>query len=406
MDELPRKQLKSIIASYGIALHENPKRCEALLRDFCGQYRQEISLLINAQKEKVPSELLNSKNSSLPISLTITRLSKRLEDNLAITSEAAKWSVESWALAMGVSCQLPESEDETESLQQKSVENEEYESKLHQYEQEFSTAIKTEYPLTAKVRKKLSEFQQSLGIKLIDAEQIEKPILLKKEANYWKQAATKQQEKLQKLETQIEAKKGIEKKQQNFIDRLFGIIPFLLFVVTFICIFSVGQNQQLEQKDLEISELEQNNNELEGKLDRLETAIEQEFDGKFGRVENGRGLIVYNQCSDEPIRIALKYKHPSGIWKTEGWWIRDSSEKSYLKDSDGESIRLGSPLLYYYAELEADSSINWSGEESVDVDGILVNERSFFYWTNLPMRSRVLFPNSDDDYAISFTCNN
>ena len=102
MDDLPRQKLKLIIAKYGLVIHDDPQRCEAFLRDFCGQYRQEISLLINAQKEKVPSELLNSQNNSLPVSLTISRLSKRLEDNLAIKPEAAKWSVESWALALNL----------------------------------------------------------------------------------------------------------------------------------------------------------------------------------------------------------------------------------------------------------------------------------------------------------------
>ncbi len=102
MDNLPRQKLKLIIANYGVALHDDSKRCEALLRDFCGQYRQEISVLINAQNEKIPAELLNSQNSSLPISLTIARLIKRLEDNQAIKPEAAKWSVESWALALNI----------------------------------------------------------------------------------------------------------------------------------------------------------------------------------------------------------------------------------------------------------------------------------------------------------------
>ena len=52
MHELPRQKLKLIIAKYGVALHEDSKRCEAFLRDFCGQCRKEISLLINAQKKK------------------------------------------------------------------------------------------------------------------------------------------------------------------------------------------------------------------------------------------------------------------------------------------------------------------------------------------------------------------
>ncbi len=36
MHDLPRQKLKLIIAQYGVVLHDDPKRCEAFLRDFCG----------------------------------------------------------------------------------------------------------------------------------------------------------------------------------------------------------------------------------------------------------------------------------------------------------------------------------------------------------------------------------
>jgi hypothetical protein len=101
MNDLPREQLKYIIGQYGRSIAEDPKRCEALLRDFCGQYRKEINVLVSAIKESVPADLSSSKNR-VPSTLLLAQLTKRLEDYLAIDREAARWAVESWAIALGL----------------------------------------------------------------------------------------------------------------------------------------------------------------------------------------------------------------------------------------------------------------------------------------------------------------
>jgi hypothetical protein len=72
-----------------------------LLRDFCGQYRQEVSVLVSALKERVTADLLTSRNS-MPSAILLARLTKRLQDDLGLTQEAARWAVESWGLALGV----------------------------------------------------------------------------------------------------------------------------------------------------------------------------------------------------------------------------------------------------------------------------------------------------------------
>jgi hypothetical protein len=101
MNDLPREQLKYIIGQYGRSLAEDPKRCEALLRDFCGQYRKEINVLVSAIKESVPTDLSNSQHR-VPSTLLLAQLTKRLEDYLAIDRAAARWAVESWAIALGL----------------------------------------------------------------------------------------------------------------------------------------------------------------------------------------------------------------------------------------------------------------------------------------------------------------
>jgi hypothetical protein len=101
VNDVPREQLKKIIGRYGRSLSEDPQRCEALLRDFCGQYRKEISVLISAIKESIPVDLSNSQHR-VPSDLLLAQLTKRLEDRLAIDPVAARWSVESWAIALGL----------------------------------------------------------------------------------------------------------------------------------------------------------------------------------------------------------------------------------------------------------------------------------------------------------------
>ncbi|NCQ83899.1 MAG: hypothetical protein GPJ00_05005 [Microcystis aeruginosa W13-18] len=101
MNDLPREKLKQIIIQYGRSLCDEPQRCEGLLRDLCGQYQKEIAVLVGALKERVPADLLASQNST-PAVVFLARLTKKLQDNLGLAEEAARWAVESWALALGV----------------------------------------------------------------------------------------------------------------------------------------------------------------------------------------------------------------------------------------------------------------------------------------------------------------
>jgi hypothetical protein len=95
MNDLPRQKLKEIIIEHGRALCDNPQRCEAFLRDYCGEYKREIFLLISALKQGVAKDLLNSSN--IPIELLLGRLTKQMQNDLGLTEEAARYAVKSWA---------------------------------------------------------------------------------------------------------------------------------------------------------------------------------------------------------------------------------------------------------------------------------------------------------------------
>jgi hypothetical protein len=101
MNNQPRQKLCELILQYGRSLCDDIQRCEGLLRDYCGQYRKEISALVGAAREGIPRDLISSKNSVPPVVL-LARLTKKLHENLALDEKAARWAVESWALALGV----------------------------------------------------------------------------------------------------------------------------------------------------------------------------------------------------------------------------------------------------------------------------------------------------------------
>ncbi|WP_304300076.1 DUF1566 domain-containing protein [Chromatium okenii] len=101
MHDEPRHKLRELILNYGHPLCNDSQRCEALLKDSCGQYRKEIFVLTTALKNKVTDELLKN-SAGIPPTLLSARLIKRLEDDAALNSEAAHWAVESWMLALDI----------------------------------------------------------------------------------------------------------------------------------------------------------------------------------------------------------------------------------------------------------------------------------------------------------------
>lgn len=57
MHDAPRQKLRELIVEYGRSLCDDPRRCEALLKDYCGQHKREIFVLVNALKNRVAEDL-------------------------------------------------------------------------------------------------------------------------------------------------------------------------------------------------------------------------------------------------------------------------------------------------------------------------------------------------------------
>lgn len=101
MNNLPRQKLCEIIAKHGLSLFDDPQRCEGLLRDYCSENSREVNIIVGALKERIPF-MLKESSDTVPRGVLIAQLTKRLQDNLSLTKDAAKWGVESWAMALGV----------------------------------------------------------------------------------------------------------------------------------------------------------------------------------------------------------------------------------------------------------------------------------------------------------------
>lgn len=101
MHDLPRQKLRELLDKYGLSLAEDSRRCEGLLRDHCPAQRREVFLLVNAQREHVPADLLAWPGGTSADDMLV-RIARRLQDNLALDAAAAQWAVETWAVALGV----------------------------------------------------------------------------------------------------------------------------------------------------------------------------------------------------------------------------------------------------------------------------------------------------------------
>ena len=100
MHDLPRRQLAELVARHGRGLAADPRRCKALLLDYCWRHRREVSALVLALEEHVAADLLAARPGT-PRAVLLAQLAARLCDNLALSEQAARWAVGSWALALG-----------------------------------------------------------------------------------------------------------------------------------------------------------------------------------------------------------------------------------------------------------------------------------------------------------------
>ena len=94
------EKLKELIKQHGTSLCDEPRRCRALLMDYCGEHKREVRLLVSATEANTHGELLSSVN--IPYEILKPRLAKKLCDEFGLTEQAATWAVNAWAFALEV----------------------------------------------------------------------------------------------------------------------------------------------------------------------------------------------------------------------------------------------------------------------------------------------------------------
>lgn len=294
MNELPRQKLCEIITQYGQDVSDNPQRCEGLLKDFCGQYSKEVFLLVNALKKGVATELLKSQNQ-IPQAVILSKLTKRLQDELGIAEESAYWAVDSWGLALGVISQ-PRTKNDFQSQQQLILERQQQAEKEQKQREEY--------------KKKLDQSQQ--------------------EIQQWKQEVGKLNEAITTARQQQNInQKSAHKFAANFVSILAGISALAAFLLG---IYAYQKNQQMGNLTENLNNLKSEYNQKVEKLTNKRNLLYnqvQNFQNTLEDVENNLEnnldlsgdtyLNLCNQTSNDIIDAAFMYWNGEG-WKSQGWW--------------------------------------------------------------------------------------
>jgi len=105
MNDVPRKNLCELIREQGLNVIQNANKFQNFLNDYTdytkGDFKKERKCLNDALTEGIPDTLLAKKNH-LSYPQLSQQLSQKLVNNLGIIPELAQWTVDSWALALGI----------------------------------------------------------------------------------------------------------------------------------------------------------------------------------------------------------------------------------------------------------------------------------------------------------------
>jgi parallel beta-helix repeat protein len=100
MSPQPRDVLVDIVAQYGLPVLKSPLRCEGLLKDYCGEHRREIAALMKCLRAGLIDQF--GQQNGTPIKTVCSRLATTFEQTPDISKAMAQWTIESWAVALGL----------------------------------------------------------------------------------------------------------------------------------------------------------------------------------------------------------------------------------------------------------------------------------------------------------------
>jgi hypothetical protein len=101
MNEAAARALRDIVTDRGRRILGDARQCEALLQDHSPSTRRENMALMEALKANIPPRLLALPPASLS-EATIAKFGASLSEETALSAEAGRWAVLSWARALGL----------------------------------------------------------------------------------------------------------------------------------------------------------------------------------------------------------------------------------------------------------------------------------------------------------------
>ena len=102
MNDQVREQLIRIVEKHGRDILGEPKRVEGLLKDFCPEEpRGMIFAITQSLREGIARELIDSSKRKT-VRIEMSRLIKKIQDNLGLKEDISIWAVESIAFALGI----------------------------------------------------------------------------------------------------------------------------------------------------------------------------------------------------------------------------------------------------------------------------------------------------------------
>lgn len=99
--DLPGESLHQIILRYGRSIIDEPHRLESLLKDYCGQNKREVNIIVHALQDHIPQDLLQF-HFEIPPSVFFARLTQKLAHNHGLSTPSASWAVTTWANALEI----------------------------------------------------------------------------------------------------------------------------------------------------------------------------------------------------------------------------------------------------------------------------------------------------------------
>ena len=96
-----RKILCSLVNCHSRAICYSAQKCELLLLDNCSGQEREVNLLVKAIEREITSEMIRL-GKTMSVEYLLPRFTRWLSHEENIGMEEAEWSVNSWAMALGL----------------------------------------------------------------------------------------------------------------------------------------------------------------------------------------------------------------------------------------------------------------------------------------------------------------